>query len=136
MQRVGIIAVLSLLAVLVMAGTAAGAIYIDRTTIFYPGTTDVYADIAGENSITALTNKAATLSNHGKYEEALKTIDQAIKINPTIGQPYYNKGLILYNMGRYDEALKAFDWGVRIDPGNKFSKYRDQILKKPETSST
>jgi tetratricopeptide (TPR) repeat protein len=129
MKHLFLLSLLSLVAVVVMAGNPVSAIYIDREYIFNPGTNDLYTGLSGGPSLTDVTNKAASLSNFGKYEEALAKIDEAIKIDPTIGQPYYVKGLILYNMGRFEEALKAYGWAMRMDPDNRNAKYHDLLLK-------
>ena len=124
MKRLSLLILLSLVVVVLGIGSPASAsIYIDKVTLFEPGTKTVYYNFPGED-ITKLTNTAATLSNHGKYDEALVSIDKAIKIDPTLARPYFTKGMILFNMGRYEDAIKAFDWGIKIDPTVKDAKYR------------
>ncbi len=130
MKRLSLLIMLSLVAVVLVVGSPVSALYIDTFTIFNSGSDTVYKDFPGEASLTDLTNKAATLSNHGKYEEALVTINKAITVDPTIARPYYNKGMILYNLGRYEEAIKAFDWGIKIDPKVKDAKYRELAVSK------
>jgi tetratricopeptide (TPR) repeat protein len=44
-----------------------------------------------------------------QYEEALKSYEQAIKLDPNNYAAYNNKGTALNDLGRYDEALKVFD---------------------------
>jgi tetratricopeptide (TPR) repeat protein len=46
--------------------------------------------------------------NHGKYEEAIKAYDEAIKLVPDYADAYYNKGLALRALGRISEADAAF----------------------------
>ncbi len=49
----------------------------------------------------------ALLSGQGKYDEAIKTFDKAIELNPEDADAWYNKGLVLYHQGKYDEAIEA-----------------------------
>jgi len=135
MKRLSLLIILSLVAVVLVVGSPVSALYIDTFTIFNPGTKEVYKDFPGEASLTTLTNKAATLSNHGKFEEALLAINKAITVDPTVARPYYNKGMILYNLGRYEEAIKAFDWGIKIDPKAKDAKYRELAVNKTTASN-
>jgi len=132
MKHLYLMTLFALIAVVLVGGAQASFIYIDRAAIFEPGTHDLFVGFPGDPSITDLCNKAAMLSNHGKHEEALAKVESAIKINPTVAQPYYIKGLIYYNMERYQEAKQAFDWGIKIDPKNYNAKYLTHILGKLE----
>jgi len=44
----------------------------------------------------------------GKYEDALNTIEKALKIDPTSLEAGYNEGLLLDVLGRFDEAAQAY----------------------------
>lgn len=68
------------------------------------------------NSAVALDNQGANLANHGKYEDALKDFDDAIKLNPGIASAWYNKGLALANLGKNNEALKAYMKAIKLKP--------------------
>jgi len=59
----------------------------------------------------AWTNKGNALIVLGKYEEALKTYEEAIKANPTVWETWLNKGVLLNNMNLLDEAIVAFNEG-------------------------
>ena len=73
--------------------------------------------IAGEgNFATPWYSKGAALVVLGRYEEALKAIDEALKINPNNEIAWVNKGNALSRMGDYKEALKAFNAALRANP--------------------
>jgi len=52
----------------------------------------------------------------GNYDEAIKTLDKAIEINPRLAEAWYNKGNALLSLGKYEEAIKAFDKAIEINP--------------------
>ena len=53
-------------------------------------------------------SKGNALFNLGKYAEAIKAYDQAIKLNPNDADVWYNKGIALEKLGKYEEANKCF----------------------------
>ena len=72
-----------------------------------------YQGIASEGAIA---DKGSALGSLGRYDEATRAYDEAIRIDPEYAEAWFNKGLALYNQGRYDEAIKAYDEAIRIDP--------------------
>jgi tetratricopeptide (TPR) repeat protein len=49
------------------------------------------------------------LGNQGKYDDAIKSLDKAIEINPQFVSAWYNKGDVLGFQGKYNESINAFD---------------------------
>ncbi|MCZ7392205.1 MAG: tetratricopeptide repeat protein, partial [Candidatus Methanoperedens sp.] len=49
-----------------------------------------------------------------KYDEAIKSYDKAIKVNPENADAWYNKGFALYELGKYEEATQAYDTARKI----------------------
>ncbi len=60
--------------------------------------------------------KGFDLTEEGKYQEAIKAYDKAIKINPKDSETYNNKGLALGKWGKYQEAIDCFDQALKINP--------------------
>jgi Tetratricopeptide repeat. len=53
-------------------------------------------------------NKGGALNGQGKYDEAIKACDEAIRLDPNISEAWYNKGIALKALGRTAEADAAF----------------------------
>ena len=53
-----------------------------------------------------------------KYEEALKSYDKAIGLNPKDAEAWLNKGVTLSAMGMYKEALESYDKAIEL--GGKY----------------
>ncbi|HEY7756750.1 MAG TPA: tetratricopeptide repeat protein [Nitrososphaeraceae archaeon] len=68
------------------------------------------------SSISELIQKGNTMLNSSKYEEALKTFDQVLKIDTSSVDALTGKGLIYNKLGRYEEAITWFDKALSIDP--------------------
>ncbi|AEB09367.1 tetratricopeptide repeat protein [Desulfobacca acetoxidans] len=66
---------------------------------------------------------AMGLATDGKHQEALKSIDQAISLNPNYAEAYSLKGSCLERLGKMREAEEAYRKAVRLDPGYKEGYY-------------
>ncbi len=60
--------------------------------------------------------KAASLSNSGKYDEAIDIYDKVIAINPNDYAPVYEKGIVAYQQKDYEKAMKYFQNTLLINP--------------------
>ncbi len=60
-------------------------------------------------------NKGVALGKQGKYDEAIKAYDEAIRIDSNYAKVRYNKGNAHYSMDKYDEAIEAYDKAIEID---------------------
>src|SRR5260370_18336588 len=56
------------------------------------------------------------LYNLKRYEEALGTFEQAIRLDPNYSYAYYYKGNALNDLKRYEEAVQAFEQAIHLDP--------------------
>ena len=65
---------------------------------------------------TFMADKSSVLIKMGEYEEALTTINAALKIDPTNPIAWKNKGEALNYTGRYEEAVSAYDKAVELSP--------------------
>jgi tetratricopeptide (TPR) repeat protein len=61
-------------------------------------------------------DKAGALTDLGRYDEALKTVDAGLIQFKNNSGLWNNKGYVLYKMGRYSDAVDAYDHAVSIDP--------------------
>ena len=61
-------------------------------------------------------NKGVTLSNLGKYEEAITWFDKTLEINPHFVNAMYNKADALGELGKYEEALVWTDKALTLNP--------------------
>lgn len=71
-----------------------------------------------EDYANVLTSKGNILYNQGKYDEAIKAYDEAIKIDPKSSSAWFNKGLALEELGKYNEAIKAYDQVIKLEPND------------------
>ena len=51
----------------------------------------------------------------GKYEEAVKHYDQAIRINPQNGTTYTNRGAARDSLGQHNDAIADYDQAIRLN---------------------
>ncbi len=61
-----------------------------------------------------LFHKGNSLDSLGKYNEAIKCLDEAIKLNPKDEKVWFNKGNSLNSLGKYNEAIKCLDEAIKI----------------------
>ncbi len=54
----------------------------------------------------------------GKYEDAIKSSTEAIKLAPKASLSYSDKAFALQKLHRLDEALKDCDEAIKLDPGH------------------
>jgi len=59
--------------------------------------------------------KSYALIQLNKYEDAVLTLDEGLKIYPKDFMLWNNKGYALYNLGKYPDALKSYDTALGID---------------------
>ena len=72
--------------------------------------------VFGQQTAEAWNNKGAALDDQGKYDDAIKAFDEAIRINPNYADAWYNKGVAFYHQKKYNEAIQAYDKAIKIDP--------------------
>merc|ERR1712203_580049 len=76
-------------------------------------------------------NRAAALTKLLAYPDALKDLDECIKLDPTFVKAYSRKGAAHFYMKEYNKALKAYDDGLKQDPNNEeCKKGREGVLNK------
>lgn len=63
-----------------------------------------------------LTKKALDLSRQFKNDEAIKLYDEAIELNPTVAQVYFNRGACKGNNFDFESAIKDYDKAIELKP--------------------
>jgi tetratricopeptide (TPR) repeat protein len=72
--------------------------------------------------------KSYALIQLNRYEDAVKTLDEGLKIYPKDFMLWNNKGYALYNLGKYADALKSYDMALSIDQN-----YTQSLVNKGDT---
>ena len=94
--------------------------------------TPVSAQLAAAETFTAASLEAAQKYGvgqqafwQGKYDESLRTLSEAVQLDPTMGRAYSTMAVIHANMGRRAEAEKYFKLAMsRIDRMTDREKFR------------
>jgi tetratricopeptide (TPR) repeat protein len=81
---------------------------------------DKYVIKGKKESLTAgdWSNKAFSLNEIDKHQEAVASCDEALKVDPSYGPAWGNKGIALSSLGRFEEAMAVFDRALRIIPND------------------
>lgn len=69
-------------------------------------------------------DKGVDLYDQGKYEEAIKAYDAAIKLNPNYADAWSNKGITLGELGKTKEASTAFAKTKELGYEGQFQHYQ------------
>jgi len=71
-----------------------------------------------------------------KYNEAIESIDMAIKLNENNGEYYRSKGDIFMVMNNIQEAILCYEKAMELEPSdNSFKKLRTEAIEKQLSSS-
>jgi predicted O-linked N-acetylglucosamine transferase (SPINDLY family) len=68
------------------------------------------------NFSTAFTNKGNVLHELKRFDEALQSHEEALRIKPNYAEAHNNKGNALKELKRYSEALHSYKEALRIKP--------------------
>jgi len=60
-------------------------------------------------------NQGIALYNQGKYDDAIKAYDEAIRLDPKYATFRHNKGNALANQGNHDEAIRLDQVAADVD---------------------
>ncbi len=75
---------------------------------------------------------AISLTDLGKYQEAIASLDKALEINPDLDLAWNNHGAALFSLGKHQEAIADYDKAIEINPDyheawyNKAASYAQQ----------
>ena len=85
-----------------------------------PKTTIADTQIGSTNIEKAeeLVEKACELRDDGKYQEAIRVFNEAIKLDPSNGDLYLLRGDVYKKWEKYDDAIRDFSEAIKLDPSN------------------
>lgn len=66
-----------------------------------------------------LTSRALELSRNFENEEAIELYDQAIVLNPTVAQVYFNRGVAKGQRFDFEGSIKDYDKAIELNPEYK-----------------
>jgi len=69
-----------------------------------------------KDKATALNDAAVEMMIEGRFDSALKKLDNAIVIDPKNVQANYHRGICLAEKQKWKEAIEAFDRTIQIEP--------------------
>jgi protein O-mannosyl-transferase len=69
------------------------------------------------NPVKSLSNLGDALTRQGRYDDAIKRCEEALKLDPNYADAHYNLGHVLRLKGRLDEAIYHFREALRLQPG-------------------
>jgi tetratricopeptide (TPR) repeat protein len=67
------------------------------------------------SDIVAWNDRGALLGELCCKEDAMKSFNRAIEINPTIAEPWYNKGILLF-YDKHQDALNCINKSIELNP--------------------
>ena len=67
---------------------------------------------------TCLCVLGLSIWTQGKYEEALKQFDRAVKLNSKYVEAWLNRGAALIELGKHKKAVECFDKALKVDLNN------------------
>jgi tetratricopeptide (TPR) repeat protein len=66
----------------------------------------------------------AQADGHNDYRQAIRNIDQALRLNPDLAEAYFELGLIALAEGRAKEGIGALEKALSLEPGLAAAHYR------------
>ena len=71
---------------------------------------------AAAQNVQAYVDQGIENSQNGRYDQALKDFNQALKLKPKDPALFTYRGVVYYAKGQYDLAMKDFNQALEIDP--------------------
>ena len=56
------------------------------------------------------------LAEQGRYDEAIKNYNEAIRLNPQDAKAYNNRGIAYYYLDHLERAIEDYDKAIRLNP--------------------
>jgi tetratricopeptide (TPR) repeat protein len=72
--------------------------------------------LAAAQSVEAYVNQGIENSQNGRYDQALKDFNQALKLKPRDPTLLTYRGVVYYAKGQYEKAMQDYNQALAIDP--------------------
>ncbi len=69
-----------------------------------------------QNNYIAYCSLGVAYGELGRYQEAIESYNQTIRIDPAYAEAHYNLGVAYVTVGRYQEAIESSKQAIRIKP--------------------
>lgn len=91
----------------------------------------VYLSSRSSQELKAIffTNRGISKANRGRYEEAIRDYDEAIRLDPKSVLACYDRGHCKEKLGRNEEAVRDYETALRMDPNFAIAKNDLALLK-------
>jgi uncharacterized Ntn-hydrolase superfamily protein len=112
-------------------GRESAAIYLAAAGQGYGGYNDVLCDLRVDDHVSPLVelrrvynlwrpgvliNEGYKLVEEGKFQEAIARGEEAARLDPDSGQPFYHLACYYSRAGDPDKAMHYLEWAVKLDP--------------------
>jgi Tfp pilus assembly protein PilF len=92
------------------------------------GTGGAGGAVGGGASAGAIFNQGVIAWNAGKIPEAQKLFEQAVSIDPKLGDAHYWLGMANVNQGKLPEAVKSFEEYLKLDAKGQYAEQAKSML--------
>jgi TonB family protein len=75
-------------------------------------------------------SRGITLFKAQRYEEAIASFAEAIRLKPDLANAYFNRGAAYYKLGQFQSAISDFDQTLALDPQDQSAALQKQQAKK------
>ncbi|MBM4273629.1 MAG: tetratricopeptide repeat protein [Deltaproteobacteria bacterium] len=93
----------------------------------------IFGPVVAAQDAKTLVNRGLELCNDGKFDQAIKEFDVALKLKPNDAAIITYRGVAKYAKGQNDAALQDFEQAIKLDPKHGKAYYqRGMIYEKQE----
>jgi len=87
-----------------------------------------YDPLSKKDRAGTLDNRGVLLDMMGRTEDARRDFNEAIALDPTLGDPYVNLGAMLIKQGQHQEALTQINRGIELGMNYPHIGYYDRAV--------
>ena len=73
-------------------------------------------ELISQKSVYAAMDLGLIYHSQGKYDEAIASYKEAIRIRPDYTNAYYGLGMTYKSLGQYQDAIASYKEAIRIKP--------------------